>query len=34
MARVFCPFKRIVRLSLKFSKGARVRARLPRASSR
>jgi hypothetical protein len=29
VARVFCPFECIVMLSLKFSKGARVRARLP-----
>jgi len=30
VARVFCPFECIVRFSLKFSKGARVRARLPK----
>jgi len=30
VARVFCPFECIMRLSLKFSLGARVRARLPR----
>jgi hypothetical protein len=29
VARVFCPFECIIRFSLKCSKGARVRARLP-----